>query len=151
MTTRLVDPKTSLPSITDFPAITVEKVRYSDTDRQGHVNNLQFAAFFEAGRAHILHGDVDLSATGCFFVLAKATIVFVGELNWPGEVTIGTRIERVGTSSIIIEQAIFQEGRCAATSDSVMVQVDIASRAGAPLSDFARGVLTSLMGPLCAP
>lgn len=128
----------------DFPAIITEKVRYSDTDRQGHVNNLQFAAFFEAGRAEILHGGVDLAAPGCFFVLGKATIVFAGELNWPGMVTIGTRIARIGTSSITIDQALFQDGRCAATSDSVMVQVDIASRTSAPLNEAARAVLASL-------
>ena len=132
------------PAMADFPALIVEKVRFSDTDRQGHVNNLQFGAFLEAGRAEILHGAEDLCAPGCFFVLAKTTIVFAGELAWPGEVTVGGRIERIGGSSITIAQALFQSGRCVATADSVMVQVDIASRAAAPLAPHARVALEAL-------
>lgn len=139
-------PEVDLPVASHFPAIALEKVRYSDTDRQGHVNNLQFAAFLEAGRAHLLHGDGDLSAAGCFFVLAKSTIVFVGELDWPGEVLVGTRVVRIGTASVGLEQALFQNGRCAATSDSVMVQVDIATRRAAALSDQTRNVLHAVSG-----
>jgi acyl-CoA thioester hydrolase len=131
--------------IEEYPARIVEKVRYSDTDRQGHVNNVLFAFFFEAGRVDILHGDVDLSAPGCFFVLARSTIDFLGELNWPGEVEVGTRLAKIGNSSMTIRQALFQNGRCGATSESVMVQVDIASRAASPLTDEARALLERLV------
>lgn len=134
----------ALPVIEDFPSVIAERVRYSDTDRQGHVNNLQFGAFLEAGRAHVLFGRGDLSAPGCFFVIARTAIEFVGELNWPGEVAVANRIEKLGTSSIRFAQALFQDGRCAAISESVMVQVDIASRAAAPLSAAAREVLGGL-------
>ncbi|MES2097039.1 MAG: thioesterase family protein [Pseudomonadota bacterium] len=135
-------------AIEDFPSIVVERVRYSDTDRQGHVNNLQFGAFLEAGRAHVLFGSGDLSAADCFFVIARTSIEFVGELNWPGDVTVANRVERLGTSSIGFAQALFQEGRCAALSESVMVQVDIASRAAAPLGEQARQALQMLC-PAC--
>lgn len=128
-----------------YPSVTVEKVRYSDTDRQGHVNNVLFAFFFEAGRVSVLHGEPDLCAPGAFFVLARSTIDFLGELNWPGEVTVGTRTQRIGTSSTSFRQALFQDGRCAALSESVMVQVDIASRTAAPLSGEARAILEGLM------
>ncbi len=131
--------------IEDYPALIVEKVRYSDTDRQGHVNNVLFAFFFEAGRVDLLHGEVDLSAPGCFFVLARSTIDFLGELNWPGQVEVGTRLAKVGNSSMTVQQALFQNGRCAATSESVMVQVDIASRAASPLTDDARALLEQLV------
>jgi acyl-CoA thioester hydrolase len=133
-----------LPVIENFPSVIAERVRYSDTDRQGHVNNLQFGAFLEAGRAHVLFGGGDLSVPGSFFVIARTSIEFVGELNWPGEVTVANRVERVGTSSVGFAQALFQGGRCAAVSESVMVQVDIASRVAAPLSDHARDVLAGL-------
>jgi acyl-CoA thioester hydrolase len=135
---------TEVPVAGDFSSVVTERVRYSDTDRQGHVNNLQFGAFLEAGRAHVLFGAGDLSAPGCFFVIARTTIEFVGELNWPGDVTVANRVERLGTSSIGFAQALFQEDRCAALSQSVMVQVDIASRAAAPLSAHARVVLGRL-------
>ena len=33
-----------------FPLRTRDKLRYADTDRQGHVNNAVFATFLETGR-----------------------------------------------------------------------------------------------------
>ncbi|MDX5985123.1 acyl-CoA thioesterase [Sphingomonas echinoides] len=136
-----------LPAIEEFPSVIAERVRFSDTDRQGHVNNLQFGAFLEAGRAHVLFGEGDLSTPGCFFVIARTSIEFVGELTWPGEVHVANRIDRIGTSSIRFAQALFQNARCAATSESVMVQVNVDSREAAPLSDRARASLSALARP----
>ncbi|WP_343068673.1 hypothetical protein [Kaustia mangrovi] len=39
----------------DFPLRTSDKLRYADTDRQGHVNNAVFATFMETGRVAFLH------------------------------------------------------------------------------------------------
>lgn len=41
-------------SIDDFPFRTYEKLRYVDTDRQGHVNNAVFASMLETGRVELL-------------------------------------------------------------------------------------------------
>ena len=49
------------PALSDFPFHTREKLRYGDTDRQGHVNNAVFATFFETGRVDMLiNGGIDL-------------------------------------------------------------------------------------------
>lgn len=133
--------------IEHYPVRIREKVRYSDTDRQGHVNNVLFAFFFEAGRVDILFMRGDKPVEGCFYVLARSTIDFLGELHWPGDVEIGTRLERIGNSSMTIRQALFQEGRCAAVSESVMVQVDVASRTATPLSPATRAYLEGLRIP----
>lgn len=130
-----------------YPARISEKVRYSDTDRQGHVNNVLFAFFFEAGRVDLLFQRGDAPVEGCFYVLARSTIEFLGELNWPGDVEVGTRISKVGSSSMTIHQVLYQAGRCAAASESVMVQVDIASRCAKPLSDSTRLYLAGLALP----
>lgn len=133
--------------IEDYPVRIVEKVRYSDTDRQGHVNNVVFAVFFEAGRVDLLFMRGSSPAAHCVYVLARSTIDFVGEIRWPGEVEIGTRIAALGDSSITIRQVIFQDGRCAATSDSVMVQVDQRTRKGHPLADATRASLLTMAAP----
>lgn len=125
-------------SIADFPVRIVEKVRYSDTDRQGHVNNVAFAVFFEAGRVDLLFMRGHAPPEQCAYVLARSAIDFLGQLRWPGDVEIGTRIEKIGASSITIRQALFQDGHCAATSDSVMVQVDTNTQKAQPLGDDAR-------------
>jgi acyl-CoA thioester hydrolase len=45
------------PTISDFPVKTFDKIRYSDTDRQGHVNNSIFSSFLETGRVEILYNS----------------------------------------------------------------------------------------------
>jgi acyl-CoA thioester hydrolase len=132
-------------SIDQYPHLTTEKVRYSDTDLLGHVNNVLFAVFFEAGRIAVLFGERALNLPGTHFVIVRTCVDFISELKWPGEVTIGTRVEKLGTSSIASRQALFQNGVCAAVSTSVMVHVDLASRKSTPLSAEARDFLTSLM------
>ena len=96
----------------DWACVTV---RYGGADRQGHVNNAVFASFLEAGRVNMLftpHGP--LHARGAAFVIAR--------LNWPGEVGVGTRVARIGRSSMTLEQAIYQNGVCAATAENVIVR-----------------------------
>lgn len=46
--------------LSDFPVITFDKIRYSDTDRQGHVNNTALSTFLETGRTEILY-SIDLT------------------------------------------------------------------------------------------
>lgn len=127
-----------LPRPDDFPSRVIEKIRYSDTDRQDHVNNIAFAVFLEAGRVEILFGGDDILAPGCAFVLARVAIDYRGQIDWPGEVEVCSRVERIGDSSIGIEQALFQNGACAATAEAVMVQLDQATGRAAPLSEVAR-------------
>ena len=131
-------------NVATYPAVSIEKVRLSDTDRQGHVNNVAFGFFLEAGRAEILFEGTNLLDPGCFFVIVSTTIEFVGELHYPGHITIGTAVERVGNSSFSMRQALFQDGRCAAISSSVMAQVNIEKRVAQTISPQARKMFESL-------
>ena len=130
--------------IANYPVVISEKVRLSDTDRQGHVNNVSFSFFFEAGRSAVVLETHDLLDPGCFFVIVATSIEFLGELNWPGHVEIANGVEKVGNSSITVRQALFQDGRCAATSNSTMVQVNIAQKANQPLSERAKALLATM-------
>jgi acyl-CoA thioester hydrolase len=113
------------PRREDFPHHTVHTVRFSDLDRQNHVNNAVFATFFEAGRVVILYGEeYGLNVPGAGFVLAHLSIDFLGEIRWPGEVEIGTAITAVGNSSLRVEQAMFFNGHCVATAENTLVRVD---------------------------
>jgi len=132
----------------DFPLRTSDKLRYADTDRQGHVNNAVFATFMETGRVAFLHDpQAPLAEPGSAFVIARLTIDFRAEIVWPGEVEIGTRVAAVGRSSLTLEQGVFQNGRCAARAESVIVLMDEATRRSRPLSPAARDRLTLLMAP----
>lgn len=131
--------------IDQFPVKTYEKLRYGDTDRQGHINNAVFATMFETGRVEILYDpDAPLTSPNCAFVIVNLTVDFHSEINWPGRVDIGTRVSKIGRSSVHFEQALFQDGRITATAKTVVVQMNETTRQSEPLSDAAIERLNTL-------
>ena len=93
----------------DFPFQSYDKLRYGDTDRQGHVNNAVFSSFLETGRVEFLYkAGAGLMAKDISFVIAGLQLNFIREVKWPGTVEIGTGITRIGNSSIKIYQQLFQ-------------------------------------------
>lgn len=136
------------PMLGDFANVTRDKLRYGDTDRQGHVNNAVFATFLETGRVNLLlGGEVDLAGPNGAFVLARLEIDYRAEVNWPGEVWIGTNIASLGRSSLRLEQAVFQNGECVASGVSIVVLTDVTTRRSKPFSDDARISLLTQLTP----
>lgn len=137
-------PDTATPR--SYPCTVTEKLRYCDTDRQGHVNNAIFSTFCESGRVPFLYDPSrGLPPPGTQFVIARLTLNFIEEINWPGEVEIGTGVARIGRSSLTLNQGIFFEGRVVGTADSVIVLMDEATRKSTPLPDEARKTFEALM------
>ncbi|MEZ4770204.1 MAG: thioesterase family protein [Caldilineales bacterium] len=130
----------------DFPHHTYDKVRYPDTDRQGHVNNAAFATFCETGRVSFLFDpERPLYPPGAAFVIARLVLDFRGEIRWPGTVQIGTRVARIGRSSLALEQALFQNERLVATAETVIVLMDEETRRSTPLPPATVDALKQLM------
>jgi acyl-CoA thioester hydrolase len=126
----------------DFPLKTFDKIRYADTDRQGHVNNANFSSFLETGRVEVLYNTgYPILVDGSSFVIASLKLEFLNEITWPGEVNIGTGVLKIGNSSITIFQRLFQEEQCVANAETIIVQVDNATRRSSPLTDNAKKTL----------
>lgn len=120
----------------DFALVTTDKIRYSDTDRQGHVNNVVFSTFLETGRVEFLYDPTrGLPPDGAEFVIANLNLQFKAEIQWPGVVTIGTRVGRIGRTSVQLEQAVFQDERCVATAETTIVLIDRRSRRPTPFDE----------------
>lgn len=133
------------PKASDFPLVAHEKIRYGDTDRQGHVNNAVYATYFECGRVEIIQSMQDIFSEDDAFVLATITIDYLAEVLWPGEIEIRTRLTKVGNSSIALEQLLINEGEVRAKATSVMVLTNTSTRRSAPLSDAAKERLSTFM------
>lgn len=117
-------------------------LRYSDTDGLGHVNNAVFATLLECGRIPIFHDEKDwLEGEGRYWVLANLNIDFRAEIRFPGTVEVGTAIESFGNSSIRLRQAIFQNGKCCATSHSTCVLIDESTKKGSPIDPQLRSLI----------
>jgi len=128
-----------------FPRKASDKVRYADTDRQGHVNNALFATFLETARVEIFYNpEQPLAAPGAEFVIARLALDFLGEIRWPGSVTTGTAVRKIGNSSVTLAQAIFQDDRCVAQAEVVAVQIDTETRTPRSLGQTARHLLDAL-------
>jgi acyl-CoA thioester hydrolase len=128
-----------------FTLWTHDKLRYADTDRQGHVNNAKFATFLETGRVSFLYDPTaPLAPPGCEFVIARLAIDFRAELRWPGMVDIGSVILAIGRSSLTIGQGLFVGERCAASAETVVVLTDTMTRRSTPMPDALRARLASL-------
>jgi acyl-CoA thioester hydrolase len=137
--------RTRLTERAAFRLWTQDRLRYADTDRQGHINNAVFATFLESGRVAFLYDPTaPLAPAGCEFVLARLTVDFRAELHWPGVVDIGSTILAIGRSSLTLGQAVFADDLCAATAETVIVLTDAATRRATPFPDDLRVRLEAL-------
>lgn len=123
----------------DFPKISTDKIRYADTDGQGHVNNAVFSTFLETGRVEILYSPEDpVLPEGRTFVIASLKLDFLAEINWPGQVDIGTGLTSIGNSSLRLRQQLHQGESCVAVAETIIVQVDPKTAKSAPLTGPSR-------------
>lgn len=127
-----------------FPLKTFDKIRYNDTDRQGHVNNATFSTFLETGRVEVLYNpQFPILLEGASFVIAALRLNFKQEIKWPGQVEIGTGLRKIGNSSMVLYQELFQRNQCVANAETVIVQVDAQTGASQPLSAESRTILAT--------
>ncbi len=130
----------------DYPLRSHDKLRYGDTDRQGHVNNAVFSTFLETGRVEMIYdGQASLNDPGCAFVIAHLSLDFVSEVLWPGRVEIGSGVLSVGRSSLRLEQTLFQNERVVARAQTVMVQVNESTRRSEAFSERLAARLAGLL------
>jgi acyl-CoA thioester hydrolase len=128
-----------------YPSRTSADIRYSDLDRQGHVNNAVFATFSEIGRVAFLYDpERPLAPEGATFVIARLEIDFRAELHWPGRVEIGTAVAEIGNSSFRLVQSLFSAGQPVASAAAVLVMMDSATRRAMVLPPQSRAILETL-------
>jgi acyl-CoA thioester hydrolase len=117
-------------------------IRFSDQDGIGHVNNVAYAAYVEAGR---VAWGMDLiaraEATGVDFILASLAIDYRREMHYPGTVEVGSRPVRLGTKSVTLGFGIFRDGVAVATAHSTIVFIDTENGKSAPVPDPVRTLI----------
>lgn len=108
---------------------TRDTVRFSDVDRYRHINNVAIATYCETGRVEYAEAlwPGSTAGEGAGWVIAELTVHFLAQGAYPGDVEIGTRVERVGRTSCVVAQGLFKDGVCFATSRAVLVWIDLAA------------------------
>lgn len=107
---------------------------YGDVDTNRHVNNVTVARWFEESRAQLNHrvaGAVRLldPPPGLQLLLVSIQIEYLQQVPYPSTVTVAAAVGQLGGASYTVAHGLFEEGRCAALGESVVVQ----ARDGRPL------------------
>lgn len=106
-----------------YPLELVATTRFQDMDINGHLNNVAFAALFENARVQLNRksrpwGERPENERT---LVANVSIAYLREGNFPADVTLCSGVGHIGNSSWTIIQAMFQNGQCIATCDTVVV------------------------------
>lgn len=103
------------------------QTRFSDVDPQWHLNNVRVLEFYQEARTSFnmaLWGESTLDAATQRLFVARQAIDYLGEAKWPGSLSVGVGIVRIGNSSYTMGMAMFQHDKCVGVCDAVLVYAD---------------------------
>ena len=124
--------------------------RWNDNDVYGHVNNVEYYAFFDTviNTWLIREGGLDIHAGGVIGLCAESHCAFHAALAFPETVTAGLRVGELGNRSVRYEIGLFTEADVpAATGWFVHVFVDRETRRPTPPPPRLRAALERLVVP----
>lgn len=116
-------------------------VRWRDLDSYNHVNNSVFLTYLEEARLVWLEGMAGEWKTDTLSpVLAASQINFREQIEWPGELVVELRCEKLGNSSLTLTHRIVSADGSRHYSDASVVMVWINPQTGrsAPLPAMIR-------------
>lgn len=107
-----------------YPIALDVPVRFADLDPLRHINNVAIGQFYEEARVHLNSQVFALAQTRPERMLvANVDIAYLQEGQYPGVIRVGSGIGRIGRTSWEIAQALFQNGRCIGTAQTVVVYI----------------------------
>ncbi len=131
-----------------YPHVETLQTRWADNDIYGHVNNVEYYAFFDTviNRWLIREGGLDIHSGDVIGVCAESHCTYRDGLAFPDDVEAGLRVGKLGNSSVTYEIALFAVGATepAATGWFVHVFVDAESRRPARMPPRLRESLERL-------
>jgi len=122
--------------------------RWNDNDVYGHVNNVEYYAFFDTviNRWLITEGGLDIHEGEVIGVCAESHCTYRDGFSFPEDVEAGLRVGKLGRSSVRYEIGLFAAGaeEASATGWFVHVFVDAGSRRPTDIPPRLRAALERL-------
>jgi acyl-CoA thioester hydrolase len=86
--------------------------RWADNDVYGHVNNVEYYAFFDTVINHwlIAEGGLDIHAGETIGLCAESHCEYRAAVSFPDVVEAGLRVGHLGRSSVRYEIGLFRQG-----------------------------------------
>lgn len=101
-------------------------LRYADNDVNGHVNNAHYYAFFDTAVEAFLRAEGwrEALAGEIMTPVVASSCRYFREICYPGQIEVGVKVGRVGTTSIQFDVAIFtMDGQAAAAAQGTFTTV----------------------------
>ncbi len=139
-------------ALSQFPVVVSLPVQWGDEDSFGHVNNTTHIRWFESGRVAYIENSglrvMNSGGEGVGPILASISCNYRRQLNFPDTVQIGSRVSKLGRSSMTIEHAIYSvsQNEIAADGLSVIVMFDFAAQRPVRISQEVREAVEKLEG-----
>ncbi len=139
------------PSRSAYRAFRPIATRWSDNDIYGHINNVEYYAFFDTVvNGHLIErGVLDIHDGGTVGLVIETKCNYFAPLAFPELLEGGLRVDRIGTSSVQYGIAIFAENAdtAAAAGHFIHVYVERETRRPVPLPQELREALEPLLLP----
>ncbi|WBQ10094.1 acyl-CoA thioesterase [Hyphomonadaceae bacterium ML37] len=110
-----------------YPVSVIVPSRFRDLDTLGHLNNVALGSFYEEGRACLNRAAFPLEMrheSGLRMLIADVHIAYLAEAHYPGDIEVAAGVSHIGRSSYTIALALFQNGQCVGTCETVLVVTD---------------------------
>ena len=126
------------------------RVRWSDIDSYGHVNNVKYVEYFQEARIQFVREALESEDTADLgsFVVARVDVDYRRPLEFQTEpVWVRTWLTRIGRSSFELQAAVCDEAGIYATSRAIAVGFDRRTGHARPLSAAERRALEPQLVP----
>ena len=133
-----------------FPIKLPLRIDWSEMDLFGHVNNVAYFKYIQAGRVNyweisMLTAIFSEKKTGP--ILLSTTCQFRKPLHYPGNIVVESRIEFIKTTSFgIHHRTLNEENEVAAEAHDVIVMYDFNKNEKIPVSDEFRNAVERIEG-----
>lgn len=122
------------------------KVRFSETDAFGHVNNTSAFIYFEQARLEFFEScglmeDWAESSSDAIVVAADLQCNYVAQIKYGDMLNVGVKVDKIGRSSLDIHYVAKRNGDICLTGRGTVVQVDKQTGKALP---FSEGMLAKL-------
>ena len=121
------------------------RVRFYETDALQHVSNTALVCWFETCREplfEMFNPGLDLDNWNLIVASYKVDLL---QQIFLGDITVKTGLSRIGSSSFVVYQEVWQNDQKCATGETVMVHFDYTNKKSEPIPSSVRGRLEELL------
>lgn len=114
------------------------QLRFADTDALGHINNAAYAHYAETARI-VFCQDAGIPVNN--LILARLELDFIKQVKFGESLCVKSQVEKVGNSSVTMQQTVLVSGEAACSIRSVVVHFDYKANKSMRVPDDVRAKL----------